>query len=453
MTDIIKTEEKPKIIPKGEVVGIGAIVPGTPVHFTEQEIKPATKWDNPVKLPRLAVVTDVFPYPDTKRFAVTYRTGKGKVGNCYFPDDYTLRKLTGTIGKALISKYDQAQMANLTGALNWMGGSIGSDPEIFVEGKNGILPAFEFLGSKKKPTRTEGTGYAGNCGVYWDGFQAEFETQAAGCLAWQVDSVQAGLRAVLRAAKAHDKTAKLSTKTVFEVPISLLESSKDEHVEFGCMPSLNAYGLDGMKIPARRLTSRSAGGHIHFGIGVKPPDQMRKIVKALDATLGIACVSLFAEFDNPVRRQFYGLPGEYREPKHGLEYRTLSNAWLFHPLIMNIVFDLSRKAVIFGDRNLLHHFKGDEAETIDVIKNCDVPRARAIMDRNEVLFKSMIKSCYYYGSDSIYKIFRNGMEVAIKDPNDIAGNWNLEKAWIPHSDGKGKNVLHSYAELDKGHKV
>src|ERR1019366_5440055 len=98
------------------------------------------------------------------------------------------------------------------------------------------------------------------------------------------------------------------------------------------------------------------------------------MVKAMDAIAGVACVALFAKYDNPIRRQYYGLPGEYRLPKHGLEYRALSNAWLIHPLIMNLVIDFARKAAIMGKEGLFSKWKATEQETIDCITNCDVAK-------------------------------------------------------------------------------
>ncbi len=454
--------EKPKLkkveMPKGESVKISSLVDqlGVPVHFLERP-DPLSKWDTEAKyLPKLAVITGMVEHFNKEGMRVTYRTPKGVQGACYFPKDFPVRKLTGTIGKTLAKKFEHHALMNMAEVLQYQG-AVGCDPEIFVENAKGCIPAFKFLGSKAKPTKTSGRAAGSKAmNAYWDGFQAEFETEANVCLAWNVDSVQDGLATVLRTAKKFDKDAKLSTKTVMEVPMNVLQESAEEHVEFGCMPSFNAYGLEGMKVPARQLTARSAGGHIHFGIGKRTPEGVSRIVKSLDSILGVSCVAMFANFDNPARRQFYGLPGEYRLPPHGLEYRTLSNAWLFHPLIMNLVFDLSRRCVALGDADMLKHFKGSDEETIEVIRMCDVERAKVIMDRNKGLIVELIKSSRgLYGSvgEEIFNVFRNGMETAVADPEDIAGNWKLEGGWVAHSDGVGKNVAHSVKALKGGVKV
>jgi hypothetical protein len=240
------------------------------------------------------------------------------------------------------------------------------------------------------------------------------------------------------------------------LPEQTLEA-KEEHIQFGCMPSFNAYGMKGLSIPGREVPFRPAGGHIHFGVGKLSEARAIEMVKGLDAILGVVCVSLFASFDDPRRRSLYGLAGEYRLPPHGLEYRVLSNAWLFHPLIMNLVFDLSRKALVFGDKGFLKFWKTSQEETIKVINSCDVKGARKIMELNKPVLRRVIASSYIGISEKelevIYNIFYKGMESVVKDPTDIVGNWNLNGTWVAHSDGKDKNWLHGKDTLMAKKKV
>ena len=165
----------------------------------------------------------------------------------------------------------------------------------------------------------------------------------------------------------------------------------------------------------------------------------------LDATIGVACVSLFAAFDNPVRRTMYGLPGEFRTPKWGIEYRVLSNAWMFSPLAANIVIDVARKCVAFGKNGFRKYWQTNEQETIDIIMNCDVDRAREVLKRNEETFLKIIKSAYSAESEEIhqavFKFFMMGMENFI-NPMTIAENWRLkgEVKWVAHSSGSSINL-------------
>jgi Phage phiEco32-like COOH.NH2 ligase-type 2 len=375
------------------------------------------------------------------------------------PNTFKVKELTAPL---LLRVMDKITIQHLNRTVGRMPLTIGSDPEMFVEDENGkVIPAFQFLGGKDKPDRTA-QGTYGNLPLYWDGFQAEFQTSPQGCLGWHTDSVQCGLKGLLIAARKVNPKAKVSSKTVMDVPIELLESGKEEHVQFGCMPSLNAYDMKGLQADGRQITFRPAGGHIHFGVnqynGVKfTKDDYTKMVKTLDAILGVACVSLFANQDNPKRRELYGLAGEYRLPPHGLEYRVLSNAWLIHPMIMNMVIDLSRVTLTFGYKDMLKLWKATEEETIHCINKCDVELARKILKRNEELFLKLIK-CAYGGFDEKYikaimKIFVKGMEYAIKDVNDIHTNWNLEGQWVQHTNPSNKNTGTSMAYVIKGKKV
>lgn len=411
----------------------------------------------------------------SRTMAYIYYYNQGQIQSAYVPKTFQVSLLTGKEKKAIIDLNNQFILNQLDKNLNYvLPMTVGSDPEIFVEDDTGkVIPAFEFLGSKSNPNigPKSVSGGNGEKPIYWDGFQAEFETKAEGCLGWQVDSVQAGLKGVMQFARKYNPKAKLSSKTVVDVMPEMLKTAKEEHVQFGCMPSLNVYNMKGNTGDGRETPFRPAGGHIHIGFyeGQYPTEKGMKIaVKALDAILGVACVSLFAKFDNPVRRTMYGLAGEYRLPKHGLEYRTLSNAWLIHPMLMNIVFDVARKAVTFGLKGLLPYWKATEKETVECINRCDVNKAREILNRNKEIFISILKSCYskhFYSNnngkspeldktmEAIFNMIINGLESVIATPNDIESNWNLNDTWHGHSDGQGKNILHGWELLVKGEKV
>lgn len=387
------------------------------------------------------IIKKITTYSSTWDF-IKYVDSKGNDHAAYVPSKFKFKFLTKK-EKPEMNKLYEVYITSHLDLIVDNKYKIGSDPEIFVEDKDGkVIPAFNFLPDKKKPKQYYTRGYHQN--IYWDGFQAEFTTQADTCLAWQTDSVQAAMKELLKLAKEHNKDAKLSIKTCMNVDENDLANGKEEHVQFGCMPSKNIYGMEGEKVDGRNLPYRSSGGHIHFGFGDKKPKQIEQIVKSLDAILGVACVALFAKYDDPKRRINYGLAGEYRLPPHGLEYRTLSNAWLSHPLIMNIVFDVARKVVRFAELGHLKFWKGTEKETIECINNCDVRLAKKILTRNKILFLQIIKEAYkglsISGHKRIYGVFFRGMDVLVKDASDIEKNWDLTDGWIEHSDGQQKNV-------------
>lgn len=261
--------------------------------------------------------------------------------------------------------------------------ALGADPEIFLERGDGtLLPAFAFLPSKYEPLRTPEEG----CSYYWDGFQAEYNIVPSVDLNECLKSVRYGLKSLLKTAKDHDPSARLSTKTVFDTPLEMLRelnAVSPEFVEFGCMPSYNVYGIDGQHLDGVNCPHRFAGGHIHFGISRNDAamEAIPAIVRALDAALGVACVSLFENFDNPVRRRYYGLAGEHRLPPHGLEYRSLSDAWLFNPKLASMVLDFARK-ILLTTVNGKNRWEASQDEVVECMLRSDVGLARKILKRN-----------------------------------------------------------------------
>lgn len=403
--------------------------------------------------PERIVLISVRAY-HTDRMYVTYFSG-GKTFSSYVPNDFKFKAVES--GK-LLEAYGDFLIKNLSSSLAHQF-LIGSDPEMFVEDENSkVIPAFNFLGSKEKPNKTFPNEH-GNVGLYWDGFQAEFETKANNCLGWQTDSVYCGIKGLFDAAKKHNPKSKLSIKTTMDIDDDLLKVSAEEHVQFGCMPSFNAYGMKGLTLSGREVPFRSAGGHIHYGLGMMTHEQAIPIVKALDTILAVACVSLFAKFDDVRRRSMYGLAGEYRLPPHGLEYRVLSNAWMCHPAIMNLVFDTSRKVLMFGKQGLLQYWKHDEAQTIEIINTCDVKAARKSLELNADIFYKIIQAAYggLRSTKSVQgvKAFLIGMENVIETPDDIEKNWLVrpKDIWVAHANAVGKSWNSASDLIQKGYKV
>jgi len=350
---------------------------------------------------------------------------------------------------------------NLWQNLYGFGFAVGTDPEIFVENSKGyIIPAFKFLQPKEKPGKTSAALPYGGYPMYWDGFAAEFETSPQNCLAWTCDSTYSGIKSVMMEARKYNKNCRLSAKTVIRLTSRKLKSEDPAHILLGCAPSFNAYGLVSKPLISKKVFIRSTGGHIHFGIKhrIKTPDDAIKIVKVLDAILAVACVSLFENYDVARRREYYGLVGEYRLPPHGLEYRVLSNAWIFHPLLMNLVFDLARKCVLIAEKDLFHLWQATEEETIDIVMKNDVSRARAVLSRNEQMLKGIFSAIYSVEAPKIQRIFdcfMGGMDSFIANPKDIVNNWDVDRkaGWVTHCDGKNRNVKTSMVDLLAGNKV
>jgi len=114
---------------------------------------------------------------------------------------------------------------------------------------------------------------------------------------------------------------------------------------FGCEPDFNA--LSGTMNPRPTSTNpglRTAGAHVHIGYDhIKEVDQQgRQIIGVMcDYFLGLP--SLLLDTDSR-RRELYGKAGSVRFKPYGVEYRTLSNFWLFNKDNQKFVWDQANLA-------------------------------------------------------------------------------------------------------------
>lgn len=426
-----KDEKKEKKLYKGEVKPVAKLVEevrsATPMQAVKQQFK-LNGYTH--KLPPTFLVTRFSPgYFPGSHMMHYYNPASKQVAQMEVPPDVELNVLAGTRGKEIRAEWEGKVQSELGSISRRMACTVGTDPEIFVTRGEEVVPAWTFLGSKKKPDTYEGSYYGD---LYWDGFQAEFTTP--GTITCLIE-LSAAIRSALKALhKKLPKGTKLSIASVVPVDPEVLSSAKEEHVEFGCAPSKNVYGLKGNMESGRNVAYRFAGGHIHLAMTDADKARIPEFVRALDSVLGVAAVSLFAGYDSPIRRRFYGQAGEYRTPPHGLEYRVLSNAWLSHPAVMHMVFDLTRAicGVVQTGIDLPSLWKTGEEETIRAIQENNVELARKILDENRRVFTQILYTAgSAYQNNDAFDIWSKGMDSLVKDPKDIAGNWNLdsESTW------------------------
>ena len=295
---------------------------------------------------------------------------------------------------------------------------LGTDPEFFLRKKSGeLLPAFHFLSAPSPDYAVP----------YWDGFQAEFRTNPRDVAAAQLDEIKAGIRALAKAASIQD--AAISHESVVEIPDSMLSTSPAEHVQLGCMPSQNIYHMKGKCVEdGRKLLERFAGGHVHFDIAKALEAAHNRArattgaVKTLDAMLGVPMVSIAAGWDNPKRREYYGLAGEHRLPKHGLEYRTLSNFWCVAPELARFVYAVGEEAVRIGQTGWRGVVNASDAEVVCAINKSDVPLARKLLERNKAFW---VETFERVGLDApqAWDLTMRGPGAIGVDPTKIAENW------------------------------
>jgi len=77
-----------------------------------------------------------------------------------------------------------------------------------------------------------------------------------------------------------------------------------------------------------------------------------------------------------------------------------------------------------------------DREVVDVINNCDVKGAEAILERNKELFVALLRRPLGASSaNAAFQVGMAGIEAAIRNPRDLVRNWYLEGDWHEHSDG------------------
>jgi len=85
---------------------------------------------------------------------------------------------------------------------------------------------------------------------------------------------------------------------------------------------------------------RSAGGHVHIETSLNK----RHVIQACDLFLGVPSVLMD---DGEMRKQLYGKAGCFRPKPYGVEYRTLSNFWIFKKKYIEWVWRNTGRALKF----------------------------------------------------------------------------------------------------------
>lgn len=231
---------------------------------------------------------------------------------------------------------------------------LGCDPELFIADKNGRIVGAE------RVIPQEGLGAVPGSQpprVVLDGVQVELHPSTSTCrqsLGYFIGRTFLSLRDALKAKPGYQ----VSFEPVVEVSAKELSELSDAARILGCSPSFNGLRPDAkVKVSKRNERLRSAGGHLHFGLGDARRSRIhqnkaetRQLVNLFDILVGLPSVLLDRAPGQERRRLIYGRANEYRLPGHGIEYRTLSNFWLRHYVLMSFVFAQGRQAIS------IHHY-------------------------------------------------------------------------------------------------
>lgn len=249
---------------------------------------------------------------------------------------------------------------------------LGCDPEAFLKDVNGQLKSSigKIGGSKLAPMPLPlGDGYC----VQEDNVALEFNIPPAEGRSSFVESINMTLNFL---------TSMVGDMYGYTLSNSSAEYFPEEELadpaakEFGCDPDYNAWTKTRNPRPkATDATLRSCGGHIHVGYEKDKIDPT-SVVKMMDLYLGVPSILMD---QGEVRKQLYGGPGAYREKVYGVEYRTLSNFWIFQNRLIEWVWDNTSRAVAAAEQFTLSEEDGESI--VNAIKNNDKELATQLVKK------------------------------------------------------------------------
>lgn len=235
---------------------------------------------------------------------------------------------------------------------------MGCDPEFFFKLDGEVIGAEKFI-PKDGLVRTDGNVRDASKFII-DGVQAELNPRPNYCRANLASELSMCFQMLKKELKSRGKGIKADFSRTVEISEKNLMELDEKSRKFGCAPSKSIYTNKGAlkieDIDPVKYKTRAAGGHIHIGTNSVVQGDINHIKKALgenhektiimlDLLCGNTCVLVDRDAGNIERRKVYGRAGEFRLPKHGLEYRVLSNFWLTSYPLMSLAFGMARLAV------------------------------------------------------------------------------------------------------------
>lgn len=212
---------------------------------------------------------------------------------------------------------------------------IGADPEIFVGDAQGVRSIIGKIGgTKRRPLPLPlGDGFA----VQEDNVALEFNIPACASRAAFIKAI-ADATGFLEQIMQDNHGLKFDKRSAVSFPDS--EFYDPAAFQFGCEPDYNAWTKERNPRPASPDKNlRSCGGHIHIGFkGLDP----HEVIKACDLFHGVPSVLMDK---GELRKQLYGKAGAFRNTRYGVEYRTLSNYWVFEERLCGWAYDNVERAL------------------------------------------------------------------------------------------------------------
>lgn len=210
--------------------------------------------------------------------------------------------------------------------------TIGCDPELFAYDQNGNPVSVHniLLGNKKYPAKVP------HGAVQVDGTSAEFNidpVETVEDFIHHVRSVSSFMEMII---KQSNPMLSLRATPVAHFDKMYFASLPKEATMLGCDPDYNAWTFEANPKPKEDVTFRTGSGHIHIGnMNPRADGSKETVVRLLDTTVGFA-QSIWDK--DTTRQELYGKPGAYRVKRYGVEWRSLSNAWMNSEAAMRFIF-------------------------------------------------------------------------------------------------------------------
>lgn len=257
---------------------------------------------------------------------------------------------------------------------------LGADPEMFMADRLGQLKAAcdRIGGSKDHPMPMGlGDGYF----IQEDNVAIEFNIPPAENKLAFHESLE---RAIQNISKNIEDMYQFQLVNLSAASFPKEELDSPAAQVFGCDPDYNAWtGMRNPRPSASDATLRSCGGHIHVGYDNQAVLPYR-LIKHMDLFLGVPSVLMD---QGELRKQLYGKAGACRIKPYGVEYRTLSNFWVFSKELREWAWSSTEKALNAAELRLVDIDQEQEAIRTAIDKNDkDVARRLSNKYKLEVLF-------------------------------------------------------------------
>lgn len=241
---------------------------------------------------------------------------------------------------------------------------LGSDPEVFLQDQQGNpISAIGYINADKwNPMQIPDMPYGYT--LQEDNVSLEYGIPPAASADEYVEFIQK----VMAKSLEYVPNLSFSKLSCIVFPEAQLQHPL-AHV-FGCEPDYNAWTMKVNKPPKPPNPSmRSAGGHIH----VETQRSAEEVVRAMDLFLGVPSVLMDK---GEQRKQMYGAAGAYRKKVYGVEYRTLSNFWIFEEKLIRWVWNNTERSI---------------NSTVDVLAEQDMI-LEAINNNNKEVAKALVNA-------------------------------------------------------------